>query len=348
MSSNYSRFTQKSYSKPIHLRELRSFYVGGSVRQISNQPVEKHRLTQGGTSRSIDINGDHITGQMYVQAYLQQDPIHPWPILLWHGGGMTGVNWETTPDGRGGWLHYFLSEGFDVYVSDAMERGRSSWSHYPGIYQEPPLFRTLQDGWDIFRMGPPQGYVTEPDQRKPFDGQQFPIAAFDTFASQWVPRWSEHEAATSAAYDALLQEVGPCIVIGHSQGGGFTFEAARRQPKNVVAAVLLEPSGAPQTNAIPDAALPAHLVVWGDFFDQHAGWRANRSVVEHYSQMLRNHGVTVDTLDLPSLGIYGNSHFPMMDSNSDQVASLIQRWLIQHCSGSGLNGQLHNNNTLQL
>jgi hypothetical protein len=32
-------------------------------------------------------------------------------------------------------------------------------------------------------------------------------------------------------------------------------------------------------------------------------------------------------VDLPKIGIRGNSHMMMMDRNSDQVAGVIQDWL---------------------
>jgi hypothetical protein len=32
-------------------------------------------------------------------------------------------------------------------------------------------------------------------------------------------------------------------------------------------------------------------------------------------------------MDLPARGISGNSHFPMMDRNSDQVAEMVQAWM---------------------
>jgi pimeloyl-ACP methyl ester carboxylesterase len=292
--------------------------------------MEYQRFTQGGEKRRMDPNGDHITGQMYVQAYLQEAPRHPYPILLWHGGGMTGANWETTPDGRPGWLHYFLQAGYDVYVSDAMERGRSSYSHWPGIYKQPPVFRTLQDGWDIFRMGLPGGYATHAEDRRFFPGQQFPTEYYDAFAAEWVPRWADHEAETSHAYDQLLQTVGRCIVVGHSQGGGFAFEAARRRPQNVVGVVLVEPSGAPQGTSGPYSDLPPHLVLWGDYIDQNEGWQKNRAVVQRYTDGLEKDGVKVATWDLPRMGIHGNSHFPYMDRNSDEIAALVERWLAVH------------------
>ena len=50
------------------------------------------------------------------------------PLLLWHGGGLTGVTYETKPDGGDGWLTYFIRKGWDTYISDAVERGRSGWT----------------------------------------------------------------------------------------------------------------------------------------------------------------------------------------------------------------------------
>ena len=33
--------------------------------------------------------------QMYVQYTELAEPVCPYPILMWHGGGLTGVTWET-------------------------------------------------------------------------------------------------------------------------------------------------------------------------------------------------------------------------------------------------------------
>ena len=35
-----------------------------------------------------------------------------------------------------------------------------------------------------------------------------------------------NDVATQAAYDALVDKVCPCIVVVHSQGGNFGFNAA--------------------------------------------------------------------------------------------------------------------------
>ncbi len=74
-------------------------------------------------------------------------------MLMWHGGGLTGVTWETKPDGGAGWEQFFLTKGHDVYVSDAVERGRASWARYPEIFKGEPFFRTKKEGWELFRIG---------------------------------------------------------------------------------------------------------------------------------------------------------------------------------------------------
>jgi hypothetical protein len=40
-------------------------------------------------------------------------------------------------------------------------------------------------------------------------------------------------------------------------------------------------------------------------------------------------GVKSDWIDLPTLGIKGNSHMMMMDRNSDQIAEVVAKWLEQ-------------------
>lgn len=318
---------------PLRLRAIRSFFVGGRVHTLQGQPVEQRRFAQNGPARAVDPNGEYVSGQMYVQAYLQEQPRRPVPLLLWHGGGMTGANWESTPDGRPGWLEFFLRAGFDVYVSDAVERGRAGWSRWPEIYAQAPLHRTMAEGWDMFRIGPAAGYSPHAADRQAHAGQQFPVEHFDAFAAQWVPRWADHEELTLAAYGALLAQVGPCIVLGHSQGGGFALEAVRRRPQGVQAVIALEPSGAPKPGTAlhppgdESAPLPPHLYVWGDHVHDHPVWRKYRAAVQAHGDALRHGGIRADVCDLPAIGITGNSHFPMMDRNADQIAQQVLDWI---------------------
>lgn len=68
--------------------------------------------------------------QMYVQYWVPADgaPKRPYPLVLVHGAGHTGVVWSSTPDGRPGWAPYFAKRGWQVYVVDWPGMGRSGFA----------------------------------------------------------------------------------------------------------------------------------------------------------------------------------------------------------------------------
>ena len=68
-------------------------------------------FTPGGVPAKIDPNGAYQVEQMYVQYFLPEKRRGKLPLLMWHGGGLTGVTYETTPDGREGWLNYVPPQG---------------------------------------------------------------------------------------------------------------------------------------------------------------------------------------------------------------------------------------------
>ena len=45
------------------------------------------------------------------------------------------------------------------------------------------------------------------------------------------------------------------------------------------------------------------------------------------AEAVRSAGGSVDVVNLPEVGIKGNSHMLMMDKNNGQIADLIQKWL---------------------
>jgi pimeloyl-ACP methyl ester carboxylesterase len=311
-------------------KEIGSFHIGGQALTLHGLPVKELVYTAGGPPTKMDPNGDFHTGQMYVQYVRLTNPKARYPLLLWHGGGLTGVTWETKPDGQPGWQMYFINAGHDVYVSDAVERGRASWSRFPEVYTGEPVFRTKKEAWEAFRIGPDGSYATQPGERKAHPGQRFPIAASDVFAMQSVPRWVSNDAKTLAAYNTLVAKVCPCVIIVHSQGGNFGFNAALAAPEKVKALIAIEPSGAPP----PTANLAAvkdipQLIVWGDFIAQSELWTKLIQASTNYHKALAAIGGKVDWLSLPDIGIKGNGHMLMMDTNSDEVAGLIQKWMVE-------------------
>jgi pimeloyl-ACP methyl ester carboxylesterase len=314
----------------LSVREIGSFHVGGSLVTLSGLPPRERVSTEGGPVHHVDPNGEVAVGQMYAQYVQLAKPRLPLPVLMWHGGGESGVNWETTPDGREGWQMHFLRAGVDVYVCDSVERARASWAPYPTVYTSEPYFRTAREAWEeTFRFGPVGSWDPDPARRVTHPGLRFPVAAIDQFMKQSMPRWATNDDAIQAAYDALVAKVGECIVLAHSQGSNFALHAALAAPKQVRAVVVLDASGAPDPAVADPATLRGipHLFVWADFLDQHSFWVASVPAVRRWYEALSAADVDAKWLDLPAQGIRGNSHAMMMDDNSAEIAGLVLDWL---------------------
>ncbi len=194
--------------QPIALRDMGSFHIGGRHIEISGQPIKEIVFTPGGVPAKVDPNGTYQVEQMYSQFFLVQNRKGKLPLLMWHGGGLSGVTYETKPDGKPGWLNYFLRQGWDVYISDAMERGRSGWTNQ---FKGEPVFLPLGDPWERFRIGPIGSWSPEAAKRKTYPGTQFPIEAYEQFMKQGVPRWVTTDKEIVAAYIALVDKVCPCV-----------------------------------------------------------------------------------------------------------------------------------------
>jgi pimeloyl-ACP methyl ester carboxylesterase len=208
-----------------------------------------------------------------------------------------------------------------------MARGRAGWSRFAEIYPDAPHVRSKREAWELFRFGPPGSYATDPAARCPFPGSLFPVAAFDQFAKQIVPRWANHDAPTQEAYDALVRRIGPCVIMTHSQGGAFGFNAALHAPDLVKAVIAIEPSGAPSGVDLASLRDMPHLLVLGDYLGESPIWRGLLPNVLRHLNALAAQGGVAEVLDLPARGIPGNSHFPMMDRNSDQGAEMVHVWM---------------------
>lgn len=309
------------------LRDFGSFHIGGRTAALRDLPVKEVTILKGAAPVRIDPNGDYAVEQMYAQYFIPMNQKAKYPLLMWHGGGLTGATWETKPDGQPGWMHYFLKAGHPVYVSDAVERGRASWAPYPQIFATEPIFRTKKEAWEYFRIGPKGSYET----RTTYPGVLFPLDAFDQFCKQGVPRWASTNNAIQAAYDAMVQKVGDCVLMLHSQGGSFAFQAALNAPDKIKAVIAIEPSAAPPPGLelAKLKSIPI-LIIWGDYTngpDLALGWPKFMTTLSAFAQDLRARGGHVDWIELPKMGIKGNDHMIMMDMNSDQIAAIIQEWM---------------------
>jgi pimeloyl-ACP methyl ester carboxylesterase len=200
-------------------------------------------------------NAEVMAGQMYVEVLKPARVTRPYPLVFFHGAGQTATNWISTRDGRPGWADYFLNQGYVLYLVDQPARGRSAWrSTVNGALQDVSVSTVEQrfTAPEKFTMWPQATLHTQwpgDGERKGMRGDQI----FDQFyASQVASLASAVETQTLAqsAGAALLDRIGPAIVVTHSQAGPFGWLLADVRPKAVKAVVAVEPNGPPFQNAV--------------------------------------------------------------------------------------------------
>lgn len=110
-------------SGPLVIEDQGSFFVGG-VPKVTNYATLPPPGNASQTLRPAQI----MIGQMYVQFQIpaEKKPGVP-PVIMVHGSAHTGAALESTPDGREGWLPYFVRNGVSTYVVDQSGRGRSGF-----------------------------------------------------------------------------------------------------------------------------------------------------------------------------------------------------------------------------
>ena len=196
-----------------------------------------------------------MAGQMYVEVLRPQRATKRYPLVFFHGAGQTATNWLGTPDGRPGWADYFLNHGYVVYLVDQPARGRSAWR--PSV--NGPL-QTVPVGDVELRFTAPEKFSAWPQAKAhtqwPGEGANRGMRGdpvFDAFyATQVVGLASAVETQTlvQSAGAALLDRIGPAVVVTHSQAGPFGWLLADSRPSAVRAIVAIEPNGPPFQNAI--------------------------------------------------------------------------------------------------
>ena len=314
--------------EPLVLKAQGSFYVGGeSVAQTFEE------LGSFGPGSTITVN------QMYVRFMIPETPETKLPVVMIHGMALTGKTWETTPDGRMGWDEYFVRKGHPTYVVDQVARGRSGFNQSIlnnvrtkkiDAAELPPARRFADEWvWRNFRMGL--------NENQPFEVTLFPVDYLDELSKQGVPDLSGILPDYGANYQALSDlalGLNKVVLISHSQSGIFPMEAALINPTGIAAIVSLEPGRC--TMELDDqqlkilAEIPM-LFVFGDYLEIPTGishsWQTACDQCEALSENVNQAGGNAKVVRLPEVGIKGNSHMIMQDTNSLEIADMIMDWI---------------------
>ncbi len=290
------------------LSDFGSYTVAGRVHEVTTGEPSRINFTRS-ASYVYDPKGHFPVEHAYVQYFVPANRNDTPPVVLVHGGGMHGSTWETTPDGRPGWLNHLVRLGYETHVLDNVERGRSGFAI--DIWEGDPIGRSQQEAWALFRIGPRDGFAT----RTPFPDGQFPTEHFDTFSRMLVPRWLTTTPLHVAALVAVLKRVGPAIVVCHSQGGEIAMDAMRQVPDLFAGLVGIEPST--RLNDPKTAAAVPTVIFAGDHLDIDPHWRERQQIWNDWVTDLSKLGGAARLLRSGHDVRSGHTHMPMLDYGSE-------------------------------
>jgi pimeloyl-ACP methyl ester carboxylesterase len=201
-------------------------------------------------ARTTDVGGrNYVSHQMYVEVRIPAKQTHPYPVVMVHGGTMSGTNFTGTPDGRDGWAQYFVRQGYAVYVVDQVGRARSGYlaaAYGPmhNVERSNALPRFVAQ--EKYKLWPQAVLHTQwPGTGDPDDPATVQLAASQMPA---IVDFAEQQVLNRDALIALLDKIGPAILLTHSQAGAYGWPVADARPHLVKAILAVEPNGPPFYN----------------------------------------------------------------------------------------------------
>ena len=208
--------------------------------------------------------------------------------------------------------------------------------------------------FDIFRFGHYPHY---------FENVQIPRGeeAENQFWRKVTPNTGAFDPKlTATALADAAGRAGNTILVTHSQGGSPGWLAAMKSA-NIKAIIALEPGVGfvfpegevppPMESSSPFGPLKGVavsrsdfekltqipiLMIFGDHIPEnpspHGGednWRVRLKEARLMAETINRHGGDAKVLHLPDIGIYGNTHFLFEDKNNEEIADLVDRWIVK-------------------
>ena len=311
-----------------------------------------------GTEHKKMPYGTIIAGQMFVQYLTPAQVRHPYPLVLVHGGGGSALHYMGVGE-KAGWAHYYVQEGYRVYLVDRPGHGRAPY-HPDSLGPIGPNVSYAAIAADTRRaaVGPNHQWPGTGDNGDPLLDQ---ILAGQNAAPQdnvfahtlWASRGAE-----------LLEKIGPAIIQVHSAGGPFSWIVANERPNLVKAIVNVEGAGQPFAAGTPwgltdipmvyepPASDPSQLATRDVTAPGGATYRLQADPARTLKNLqsiptiyvvaersgrtgapvvafLKQAGVDAEEFNLKDKGIVGNGHFMMLENNRREVFDAIRGWLEQ-------------------
>lgn len=302
----------------------------------------------------VEQNGlTYQRGPMYVEWEAPKLISRPYPVVLMHGGGFQGTEWFDTPDGRPGWAQRLVEDGYTVLVIDRPGHGRSPF-HVQTMGEMGPAF-SYENGQKIYFPGTDKRHTQWPFAVN--DG-----AAMDEFIAGYGPLPADLAYSQTLDADrmaALLDRIGPAILITHSASGPDGWLTADRRPDLVKMIVAVEPMGPPFAE-IPNigimdwgpAAAPLNfsppMTSAAELKHKKPGSYRLPSLIDKpilivtaeasafaaasppTAAFLNAAGASAEVLHLPDHGVLGNGHGLIYEKNSDEALAPVLDWINRH------------------
>jgi pimeloyl-ACP methyl ester carboxylesterase len=316
-----------------------------------------------GVQRKQTSYGTVAFGQSGVQVFTPTEVRQPYPIVLVHGGLGQAVHMMGIGR-RPGWVHYFVREGYRVYVMDRPACGRVPLhpdtfgaDYLAGFGGGTNLANILRNS--ATAPGNPRNTGLVGEEL----GLQF--VANESGLPRNMALHSEHWATGAVE---LLDRIGPAVVLTHAYGGCLGWIAADRRPELVKALVTVESNNAPFEGEVvygvtavpltfdPPVTTPAdfRLVDWTPPAGSPGPNRPHKIQAaparqlknlrgipilwmqgeNNYSgpaqvEFLKQSGCDAEFLRLRDRGIDGNTNLMLLERNNFEVFGVIRDWLNQ-------------------
>jgi pimeloyl-ACP methyl ester carboxylesterase len=275
-----------------------------------------------------------VRNQMYVGYQLPAERKHRLPLVLIHGGASQSTEWFSTPDGRDGWRDYFLADGFDVYWVDRPGFGRSPTNVSYGELKETGTSKIVS-------------FLAEADHW-PGDAEDGRDPSILAMLASSAPGPYAGNTVAAQGLAELLERIGPAILIAHSAGATSAWWAADMVPDRVAGIIAIEPgasnvitnmrSGLHFEPPLPEdfspvkgsdncelqSGTPSRLPHWKGIKVELVGSEHGLSdALPCAVQAFRQAGVAARYTYLPDLGLRGNGHYMMAETNNGEVVRVV-------------------------
>lgn len=331
-----------SGGKAMVIQEQGSFAAGGIILQKEgtfNPQSFTGFVPQDQSGQTL--HGDHGAAYYQIPANARR-----YSLVFLPGFDQSIRCWQTTPDGREGFQNIFLRRRFATYLIEQPRRGTAGKSTVDGTV---PAVYSEQLWFNIFRIG------IWPDY---FENAAFPRdkESLERFFRQATPNIAPFDLniVTDAAA-TTVERAGESILVTHSQGGLVGWFVPLRSDK-VKAVVSYEPGGfvfpagevpepipgktggaggfgIPMDDFIKLTKIPMVLYFGDNIIEEESeepgyeNWRVRLQMARKFVDSINRHGGDAVLVELPKIGVYGNTHFPFSDTNNLQIADLLSGWL---------------------